>query len=210
MQKYIEAFKESLLTLDRIGARRIFEDASQEGEPLEFVETVMAAVLEDIGLSWEVGTIALSQVYMSGRICEELLDSLLPLSVFREENPCRVAIAVLEDYHMLGKRIVASVLRSSGYPLVDYGRVSVDELVRFLATDQIEILLVSTLMLPAALRVKNLQAALKERAIRVKVIVGGAPFRFDPLLWQEVGADGVGRNAGDAVALVRQFTEKTS
>ena len=210
MKKYSADFKEALLALDRIRSRRILDEACQGRDPLECVETLLVGVLEDIGQGWEEGTVALSQVYMSGRICEELLDSLLPLPVSREKSACRVAIAVLEDYHMLGKRIVASILRSSGYPLVDYGRVTVDELLRFLAKDPVDILLVSTLMLPAALRVKDLQRGLKERGIRVKVIVGGAPFRFDPLLWKEVGADGVGRNAGDACEIIRQLVSETS
>ena len=126
MKKYIADFKESLLALDRIRSRRILEDASQGKDPREFVETVMVTVLEDIGLGWEEGRLALSQIYMSGRICEELLDSLLPLPVSAQKSSCRMAIAVLEDYHMLGKRIVASFLRSSGYHLMDYGRVTVD------------------------------------------------------------------------------------
>ena len=65
-------------------------------------------------------------------------------------------------------------------------------------------------MLPAALRVKDLQCALKEGGIRVKVIVGGAPFRFDPLLWKDVGADGVGNNAGDALDIVRKLMREKS
>lgn len=38
----------------------------------------MVPALDRIGTGWENGTIALSQVYMSGRICEEVVDDLLP------------------------------------------------------------------------------------------------------------------------------------
>ena len=36
--------------------------------------------------------------------------------------------------------------------------------------------------------------------------VGGAPFRLDTGLWQEVGADATGRNSAEAIALVDRFT----
>ena len=42
----------------------------------------------------------------------------------------------------------------------------------------------------------------KEAGVVVRVIVGGAPFLFDDKLWREVGADAMGRNAAEAVALV--------
>jgi len=38
--------------------------------------------------------------------------------------------------------------------------------------------------------------------------VGGAPFIFDPNLWQEVGADAMGRNAADAIKLLQKYEEE--
>ncbi len=109
-----------------------------------------------------------------------------------------MAIAVLDDYHLLGKRIVHSVLRAGGYDLHDYGRVTVDEAVRRTGEDRIRILLISTLMLPSALHVRDLVMRLKSARREVKVIVGGAPFLFDPQLWREVHADAMGRSASEA------------
>jgi len=40
----------------------------------------------------------------------------------------------------------------------------------------------------------------------VKVIVGGAPFRFDSSLWKEVGADAFGYNASDAFDIIQSLT----
>ena len=41
------------------------------------MEKLVVPALERIGAGWEQGRVALSQVYMSGRICEELVDTLL-------------------------------------------------------------------------------------------------------------------------------------
>ena len=37
------------------------------------------------------------------------------------------------------------------------------------------------------------------------VVVGGAPFNHDALLWRRVGATHHGRGAADALALVRRY-----
>jgi methanogenic corrinoid protein MtbC1 len=68
--------------------------------------------------------------------------------------------------------------------------------------DGIEILLISTLMLSSALRVAEVRESIEKAGCRVKIIVGGAPFRFDENLWREVGADAMCRNASDVIATI--------
>ena len=88
--------------------------------------------------------------------------------------------------------------------------MDVDELADRVAADGVRILLISVLMLPSALKIKALRAALDVRGVSVKLAVGGAPFLFDPELWREVGADATGRGAADAVAIVRRWLEQAS
>ena len=49
---------------------------------------------------------------------------------------------------------------------------------------------------------------LKKRGWNGKIAVGGAPFLFDPDLWREVGADAMGKNASDAISIVRKWMEE--
>jgi methanogenic corrinoid protein MtbC1 len=109
---------------------------------------------------------------------------------------------VLEDYHLLGKRLVQSVVRAAGLALLDYGRMEVDGLVSRVQEDRVEILLVSTLMLASALRVRDLRRRLNEAGLKVQLIVGGAPFRFDERLWRDVGADAMARQAAEALEII--------
>jgi len=156
-------------------------------------------------LAWEAGNVALSQVYMSGRFCEELVERVLPPSDPDRKHQPRSAIVVLSDYHMLGKRIVYSVMRASGFELFDYGRMDVDELVERALADKVRVLMISVLILPSALNVREVCARLKAADAGIKVIVGGAPFHFDAQLWQEVGADAMGHSAADAVSIVGRW-----
>jgi methanogenic corrinoid protein MtbC1 len=63
-------------------------------------------------------------------------------------------------------------------------------------------------MLRSALRVKKVKQLLEQAGSPAKIIVGGAPFRFDPLLWEEVGADAMGANASEAIKAVSCLLEK--
>ncbi|HEY3352827.1 MAG TPA: cobalamin-dependent protein [Polyangia bacterium] len=199
-------FTRALLTLDGGEARRLLELARAGRPAVEVIEAVIAPALEQLGHAWEAGTVALSQVYMGGRLCEELVNALLPaLDEAHEAHP-PIAMATLEDYHLLGKRIVLSALRASGFTIRDYGQGTAEEIGARAVADGLDILLVSTLMLPSALRVKELRALLARGGCRARLVVGGAPFRLDALLGPEVGADAVGTNTAEALAIVRRLT----
>lgn len=197
----VDRFEQALLRLDKHEAQQIVTEADAASAPLVFTESVVATALNRIGDAWQNGDVALSQVYMSGRICEQLIDAILTPAVSARKKQPKMAVTVLGDYHLLGKRIVYSVLRSAGFELLDYGRTEVNELVARVCRDGIEVLLISTLMYPSALRVKEVRAKLEELAYPVAILVGGAPFNLDGQLWREVGADAMGRTASEAVEL---------
>lgn len=198
-------FEQALLSLDRLSAQKIIAETGKQLTPLELVDSIIVPVLTHIGDSWERGDAALSQVYMSGRICEELVDGLLPSGDPQRKDQPPMAIASLDDYHLLGKRIVYSVLRAGGFDLKDYGRVTVDEVIRKVSADHIRVLLISTLMLNSALHVKDVVHGLKEAGLDVKVVVGGAPFRFDERLWRDVHANAMGHSASDVTGIIRDI-----
>ena len=169
---------------------------------------MVVPAMEEIGQAWEEGQVALAQVYMSSKICEELVDQFLPRSCPERIDRPRLAITVLEDYHALGKMIVYATLRAGGYELFDYGRLTADELVQQVCADSIDIILISTLMFRSALQVKKVSAGLRAAGSPAKIIVGGAPFRFDRDLWKEVGADAAGTNTAAALKAVALCVEE--
>jgi trimethylamine corrinoid protein len=201
-----DKLEQAILSIDREEAQKVFESASLLGSPIEIAGELVSTTLKRIGDSWEEGKLALSQVYMGSIICEELIEKLLPpQSPIRKSQP-KMAIGVFEDYHLLGKRIVYSTLRASGFELMDLGGgLTSDQLVEIVSKEEIKILLLSSLMLPSALHIKNLKTKLAHS--NVKIIVGGAPFRFDQELWQEVGADAFGNDSSEAIAIVSKMME---
>ncbi len=205
MADVIKAFQEALLSSDSVSAENIIAEQLKGRPVLQVIDEIIVSSLDDIGTGWQNGEYALSQVYMSGRICEDLFDKFLPdESLQRKENP-KIAIALLNDYHALGKRIVYSTLRAGGFKLLDYGRVEPEELVGRIREDRVELVLISVLMLSSALLVKDVTQSLSYLGSNLKIMVGGAPFRLDRQLWKEVGADAVGYSASDALHYVNSF-----
>lgn len=203
------SFVDRLLALDRLGAEAMLVQ-SEGRQPFQLIEELIVPALEEIGRRWDRGETALAQIYMSSRICEELMSRLLPLS--SQERLCqpKLGIVLLDDYHALGKIMIMAALRFSGWNPRDYGSMTMPELLKQVLGDQLDILLISTLMLRSALQIKELKAQLTAAGSPVKIIVGGAPFRFDSELWLEVGADATGNNAAEAVRAVTRCMKELS
>ncbi|MFH1532152.1 MAG: cobalamin-dependent protein [Pseudomonadota bacterium] len=200
--------EEALLSIDRAGVDAALASAVTAGglSPSEIADQVIAPALERIGDGWERGRVALSQVYMSGRLLEAAISRWAEPVVRMRRSPV-IGAAVLEDHHSLGKRILVSVLRAAGRDVHDLGTgLSAPDLVDRAAEADIEILMVSVLMIHRALHVKEVRTLLDAHGMgRVRLIVGGAPFVHDPELWRRVGADAMGRSAADALRLVRSW-----
>jgi methanogenic corrinoid protein MtbC1 len=200
---------QALVASDRVAVGAVLEDALAALPPLACAERVLGPALNRIGDAWSTGEVSLAQLYLCGRICEQQLDHLLPEPVRTRPDAPRLGIATLTDHHVLGKRIVASFLRIAGYPLCDYGAgIGPRQLAARVREDDLDALLVSTLMLPSALKIEHLTALLLDHP--VKIFVGGAPFSFDRDLWRLVGADGMGTDAADALALVADLPGRSS
>jgi methanogenic corrinoid protein MtbC1 len=207
MEESFNKLKDALVEFDAVSAQVILTEQLKKNK--EQVPELITRVLSAIGDEWERGELALSQVYMSGTICEKLADELFKVEDAKIIGQPAIGIVTFNDYHSLGKKIVSSVLKSVGFRLTDLGSgLTPRMLVQKIASEDIHILLVSVLMLPSALKVKELKSLLAEANYNIKIMVGGAPFNFDNQLWQQVGADAMGKNPSDAVEILHNWIKQ--
>lgn len=201
----VDEFREALLRSSKVDAQRTLDRLRADSNPVSRVEGVVVTALEQIGLEWEAGNVALSQIYLSGKICEEIMISFLPQAkiLTRTNNKC--AIALLNDYHVLGKRMVLSALYSAGFSIEDWGRMTVEQVVERAVENEVDVLLISTLMLASALEIKDVRSRLDAKGFKGKLMVGGAPFRLDKTLWKEVGADATADNAMESIRVLNKM-----
>lgn len=202
---HIHEFEHSVLTLDRLRAQGVLASIPGLTSPFDLADKIIGPALERIGFGWQEGRVSLSQLYMSGRICEELIEEILPAENPAATNQPKMAIASLQDHHSLGKRVVYTALRAARYNVLDYERADVYELVDRVLAEKIQVLLISATVQTSTQRVKEVRKRLDFARAKVKIIVGGAPFRFDTYLWQDVGADAMGYDAADALKVVARI-----
>jgi methylmalonyl-CoA mutase cobalamin-binding domain/chain len=187
--KIREEIEAGLLANDRSCVREILVFKLRDMPPLERIDRLIAPVLDTIGMKWERGQVSLSQVYLGTKLADELVEEMIGVSdVVRRKEPV-IAVSVLEDHHLLGLKVVKMTLQSAGYDVIDYGRTTVEELVKSIERDHVHYLLLSTLMLRSALLIKDLRELLDINGSEIVIIAGGAPFRFDAQLCRKVGAD---------------------
>jgi methanogenic corrinoid protein MtbC1 len=198
-------FESALLKFDRVHAGQILEGALLENNTFQVIDEIVSPALTRIGTAWDTGEIALSQNYMTGRIAEQLMNEILPAASPERIDHPKIAITTLGDYHMLGKKVVTSMLRSTGHSIKEYDKMDLDQLVEKLNEDGIDLLLTSTLMLNIALGIKELKKRMNKKGLKTKVIAGGAPFLFDDMLYREVGADYMARTSSDVYKLIDRY-----
>ncbi len=197
-------FKKALLDFDTQLAENVILEEINEDNKIRIINYFIVNSLTDFGTKWENDELSLSQIYMTSRICEEIVTKLFPENITIEDNS--IAIATLSDYHLLGKKIVLSVLRTSGCNIIDYGHgLSPKDLVDKVIKDKIKILLISSLMLPSALLIKDVKTKFTKAKYKVKILVGGAPFIFDKLLYKKVGADAMGSSPHEAIDVLKKW-----
>ena len=170
---------------------------------------VLTQALEDIGNGWDQGSVSLAQVYMSGIIAEEIVKKIFPQNEAVVNTLPVLGTAVFLDYHGLGMTIVKSLVKSKGYPVIDMGLgADMDLIVETILEKNIQILLLSVLMLPSALAIKELKEELDKKSPGVKLVVGGAPFRLDETLGTKVGAQAYCKNAGEIFGVLNRLQKE--
>ena len=198
-------FEDALIAYNKTQALSIFNDFLSSHKANAFIDQVMVAVMDRIGTQWEKGELSLSQVYLSSKLCEEIVGSMVTPVATATEQP-KIAVVTLADHHVLGKRILTAMLRANGYAFTDYGLgVSAEKVISNVLADGTTILLISVLMLNSALQVKQITDAFKARKLSVKVMVGGAPFRFDHSLCKQVGADASANTAAAGIQIMKKW-----
>jgi 5-methyltetrahydrofolate--homocysteine methyltransferase len=118
------------------------------------------------------------------------------------------------DFHGLGKKIVIGCLRARMFEVTDLGinvapECFVDEAVSVGA----EVIAISSMMVHTATGeygAKRVRQLLQERGLdgRIRIIVGGAPYRFHDTLFREVGADAWADSAAEAPAVVARLVQE--
>jgi trimethylamine corrinoid protein len=167
--------------------------------------------MRHLGDLWEEGEIFLPELMLSAETMKAVMAVLTPQMAARQRGSIsgRVVIGTVQgDIHDIGKSLVAALLEATGFEVRDLGAdVPLEKLCDEAAGFQAHLLCLSALLTTTMVGQRTLIDILGQRGMRehVKVMVGGAPVTRR---WaEEIGADGYGENAIEAVRVARQLVQ---
>lgn len=184
--------------------------AIHEGiDPMEILNDGMIRAMEMIGERFSRGEAFVPEMLISARTMKKGVEVLKPyLTGGAAASLGKVIIGTVSgDIHDIGKNLVAMMLESSGFEVIDLGIDVSSE--RFIQTIQenesVRIVALSTLLtttMPAMRQIVDELNHLEARS-KFRVIVGGAPITEE--FARSIGADGYTADAASAASMAKSF-----
>lgn len=177
--------------------------------PLDIINQGLIAGMNVVGTRFKSGEMFVPEVLMAAKSMSEGIELIKPL-IADTDMPSigKVIIGTVKgDLHDIGKNLVAMMLESGGFTVINMGiDISPEKFVAAIKEHNPNILAMSALLTTTMLQMKDTIELLKEEGLRdnVKVIIGGAPISHD--FADEIGADGFAPDAASAVDLCKELS----
>ncbi len=204
-----QTVREDVLNGDEKEVQAHILDLIRKGvEGKSILQKGLIAAMEIIGPRFKAGEVFIPEVLLSSRAMNEGLKALEPyLSEDQKKKAGKILLGTVKgDLHDIGKNMVAMMLRGIGFEVVDLGiNVAAEEFVKQVKEQNPAILGLSALLTTTMPEMKKAIQGLEKGGLRkaVKIMVGGAP--VNQRFAQEIGADGYGHDAAEAVDLAKEF-----
>ena len=191
-------------------AKELTEKMLKEGvRPGEFFPKAIIPAMDEVGRRMRECEFFIPEVLIAARAARASSDILRPLLVGDEAVSSAGTVVcgtVKGDLHDIGKNIVAMMLESAGFKIIDLGvDVNPEKIVDAVRQHNANIVALSALLTTTMVNMKSAVEALAAAGLRdkVKIMVGGAPVTDT---WaHSIGADGYGKDAPAAVELARHL-----
>ncbi len=174
----------------------------------KIINDSLIAGMDIVGEKFSKNEIFVPEMLVSARTVKMALEIIRPLLKDDEVQQRGTILmgTVKGDIHDIGKNLVIMILEGAGFNVIDLG---VDMSVQ-MVTEKVEeinphVLGLSALLTTTMPEMRNVIGALEKKGLRdnIKVMVGGAP--IDEKFAREIGSDGYGKDATEAVQLARRF-----
>jgi 5-methyltetrahydrofolate--homocysteine methyltransferase len=169
-------------------------------DPYDLIQLGLMKGMNVVGDLFKNKEYYLPEVLLAAEAMHASMDILKPLVRRDVQGAGVVVIATVEgDIHDIGKNIVATMLESVGFTVIDLGvDVGPKGFLEAAEKNKPDIIALSALMTTTMENMVSIICELKKAGCKAKIIVGGAPLNED--IAAEYGADGY---AQDALAVQR-------
>jgi corrinoid protein of di/trimethylamine methyltransferase len=191
----------------------LVQGAIDKTDPLEIVEKGMMPGMTEIGNKFSQGEAFLPELLMAAEAWEEAMKIIRPKLMAAGTSVEKKGIVVIgtvqTDIHEIGKNILANLLTTAGFEVFDIGYDTPAS--KFVAKAEevgADIIAASAIMSTTVPYQKDIIDLLISKGLRDKyiVMVGGGVVTQE---WaDEIGADGYGELAFDAVEVAKELVTK--
>jgi len=205
----LDALKEAVINGDAKGCTLLTEVAIQAGHsPQKILTEALVPAMQVVGDKFRCNEVYVPEVLVAARAMKKSLGLLKPLLTQTGAKPVGTAVigTVKGDLHDIGKNLVGMMLEGAGFEVIDLGAdVAPEKFVQAAKDAGAQIVGISTLLTTTMLGMKDVLHALERADLRtkVKVMVGGAPVTQS--FADELGADGYGESAAEAVDKAKEL-----
>ena len=180
------------------------DDLLKSKSPLDVIEKHLKPAMNIVGEMYDKSKIFLPQLILAAQTAQKAFEKVQSLFPQKESSEKFVIATVKGDVHDIGKNIVATILKSAGYDIVDLGRnVPPDKIADAVEKEKPVMLGLSAITTTTAPKIQETIKEMKSRGIILPVVVGGASLNEE--LAKELGADFYAKNATDAVKILEKF-----
>jgi 5-methyltetrahydrofolate--homocysteine methyltransferase len=211
VNSHIKRISEAIINGDLKGIENLVDAALNERTlPDHLLNQGMIPAMDEVGKRFEEGSIYVPEMLISAHTMQAALKILKPLLVDSGVKPAgKVVMATVKgDLHDIGKNLVCMMLEGAGYSIIDMGvNVSPEDIVQKVQEEDPDALGLSALLTTTMVSMGKTLEAMKDAGVRdkIKILIGGAPVDQDYA--DEIGADGLARDASQAVQVLRGLLE---
>ena len=187
----------------------LVQQALDENEaPLDVLNKMISA-MDLVGERFKNNEIFVPEMLIAARAMKKGVDVLKPLLAEEGGNSKGTVIigTVAGDLHDIGKNLVAMMIESAGFEVIDLGvDVPAERFVEaYKEHPETIIIALSALLTTTMPAMRDAVALLNEQEFRskVKIMVGGAPITAD--FAKEIGADAYTEDAASAAAVAKEL-----
>lgn len=186
----------------------VVQEALDEGIGAEDILQVMIDAMGIVGDKFSQGQIFVPEMLIAAKAMSKGVDVLKPHLAGDSSSSFGTCIigTVEGDLHDIGKNLVALMLESNGFEVIDLGTdVAIQKFVDAVKeNEKVKLVALSGLLTTTMPAMKETVKTLKESDLNgFKIIVGGAPVTEEFAV--EIGADGYAPDAGSAVVKAKQL-----
>jgi methanogenic corrinoid protein MtbC1/DNA-binding XRE family transcriptional regulator len=175
---------------------------------------ILEPALGETGRLWERGELRVGEEHAISEATQRIMSRIVPVSPpvgAESRRPTCLALAISRDQHTIGSRMVADFLRLDGWDVsFPRGNLGIRHVIEMLEARPPDLLAVSVTIAENVSEAEYLFSVVRERrSLRgVRILAGGKAFQRRPSLWQEIGADGTGKDAESAVKTADGLVER--